>query len=202
MDLPFVYLASQSPRRRELLNQLHIPHELLVADADEDVETLEARLGDETPRAYVRRVTRMKALAARERLERRGLPDAPILVGDTTVAVEQDILGKPRDADDARRMLTALSGRVHRVLTAVAVVQGTRLEEAICESRVRFRALTAGDIDGYLATDEPWGKAGAYAIQGRAAAFIDRISGSHSGIVGLPLYETTELLKRFGVAPS
>ena len=201
MDTPFVYLASQSPRRRELLDQLHIAHRLLPADADEDVEALEVRSGSESPRAYVRRVTRLKAAAARDRLERRGLPDAPILVGDTTVAIEQEMLGKPINADDARRMLASLSGRVHRVLTAVAVVHGPRLEESLSESRVRFRVLSADDIDAYLATDEPYGKAGAYAIQGRAAAFIDRISGSHSGIVGLPLYETTQLLHRFGIDP-
>ena len=197
----FVYLASQSPRRRELLAQLHIAHEPLPADADEDVEALEVRLGQESPRAYVRRVTRLKAVAARDRLLRRELPDAPILVGDTTVAIAQCILGKPHDADDARRMLESLSGRAHRVLTAIAVVQGERIEEALSESRVRFRTLTPDDIDGYIATGEPFGKAGAYAIQGRAAAFVERIAGSHSGIVGLPLYETMQLLHRFGIDP-
>ncbi len=198
---PFVYLASQSPRRRELLEQLHVAHTVLPPDEDEDVEALEARRGSESPRAYVRRVTRLKAEAAVHRVARRGLPDAPILVGDTTVAVEQDILGKPVDADDARRMLQRLSGRAHRVLTAVAVARGSRIEEALSESRVRFRSLTAEDIDRYLAHGEAFGKAGAYAIQGRAAAFVERISGSHSGIVGLPLYETMQLLHRFGIDP-
>jgi septum formation protein len=201
VSVPFVYLASQSPRRRELLAQMHIAYELLPADADEDVEALEVRIGHESPRAYVRRVTRLKAMAARDRMLRRTLPDAPIVVGDTTVAIAQRILGKPDDADDARRMLESLSGRSHRVLTAVAVVQGTRIEEALSESRVRFRMLTTDDIDAYIATGEPFGKAGAYAIQGRAAAFVERIVGSHSGIVGLPLFETMRLLHRFGIDP-
>jgi septum formation protein len=200
-SVPFVYLASQSPRRRELLAQVHIAYETLPADADEDVEALEVRIGHESPRAYVRRVTRLKAMAARDRVLRRALPDAPILVGDTTVAIAQRILGKPDDADDARRMLESLSGRAHRVLTAVAVVQGTRIEEALSESRVRFRQLTSNDIDAYIAIGEPFGKAGAYAIQGCAAGFVERIVGSHSGIVGLPLFETMQLLHRFGIDP-
>ncbi|MEO8935272.1 MAG: Maf family protein [Burkholderiaceae bacterium] len=197
----FVYLASQSPRRRELLEQLHIPHELLAPHGDEDVEALERRLGNESPRTYVRRVTRLKAEAAVRRLASRTLPVAPILVGDTTVAIDQEILAKPADADDARRILAALSGRAHRVLTAVVVVGQGRMEEALSESRVRFRTLTPADIDAYITSGEPFGRAGAYAIQGRGAAFVERISGSHSGIVGLPLYETIQLLHRFGIQP-
>jgi septum formation protein len=197
----FVYLASQSPRRRELLEQLHVPHEILAHDPDEDVEALEVRLGDESPRRYVRRVTRLKAETAVRRLARRSLPVAPILVGDTTVAIGQQILAKPEDADDARRILLTLSGRSHRVLTAVAVAGDGRIDEALSESRVRFRTLTATDIDRYIASAEPFGRAGAYAIQGRSAAFVERISGSHSGIVGLPLYETIRLLHRFGIEP-
>ncbi len=198
---PLLYLASQSPRRRALLDQLEIDHVVLPADDGEDVEALEQRVGNESPRAYVRRVTRLKAEAALQRVARRGLAPAPVLVGDTTVAVDQTIVGKPADVDDARRMLQMLSGRSHRVLTAVAVAQGGRIEEALSESRVRFRRLSADEIDAYLATEEPYGKAGAYAIQGRAAAFVARIAGSHSGIVGLPLYETMQLLHRFGIAP-
>ena len=197
----FVYLASQSPRRRELLTQMHVAHQVLAADDGEDVEAIERREGDETPRAYVRRVTRLKARAALARLRRRSLPDAPILVGDTTVAIGRTILGKPEDADDARRMLARLSGRAHRVMTAVAVIHGECLAEALSESRVRFRVLDDGDIDRYVATGEPFGKAGAYGIQGRAAGFVERIAGSHSGIVGLPLYETLALLRRFGIDP-
>ena len=197
----FVYLASQSPRRRELLDQMHVAYETLPPRDDEDVEALEVRIGDETPRAYVRRVTRLKAHAAAARLFVSGRASAPILVGDTTVALDQAILGKPSVAVDAGRMLRELSGRAHRVLTAVAVIDGDRLEEALSESRVRFRVLTDADIDDYVATGEPFGKAGAYAIQGRAARFVERIAGSHSGIVGLPLYETMQLLHRFGVDP-
>jgi septum formation protein len=202
MNAPgFVYLASKSPRRSDLLAQLHIPHVVLAADDDEDTEALEVRIGHESPRAYVRRVARLKANAALARIERRGLTPAPVLVGDVTVAIEQTILGKPTDVDDARRMLRLLSGRPHRVLSAVAVADDDRREEALSESRVRFCVLTADDIDRYVVTDEPYGKAGAYAIQGRAAAFVERISGSHSGIVGLPLFETMELLRRFGIEP-
>ena len=196
-----LYLASQSPRRRDLLDQLGIEHVVLAADDGEDVEALERRLGGESPRAYVRRVTRLKVEAAVRRIERRHLPPAPVLAGDTTVAIGSTILGKPLDADDARRTLRLLSGRTHCVLTAVAVARGVRVEEALSASRVRFGSLSDDDIDAYLATPEPFGKAGAYALQGRAAAFVERIAGSHSGIVGLPLYETMRLLRRFGIEP-
>jgi len=195
----FIYLGSQSPRRRALLEQLGIANIVLSPDLDEDPESLEVRLGHETPRVYVRRVARLKAEAASRRIVRHALPPAPVLVGDTTVALGQEILGKPVDAADARRMVAALSGRAHRVLSAVVVADGPRFEEDLSESRVRFRVLTHDEIDRYVATDEPYGKAGAYAIQGRAAAFVERISGSHSGIVGLPLFETMRLLRRFGI---
>ena len=201
LSVPFVYLASQSPRRRALLEQVEIPHVVLPPGPDEDAEALEVRHGDESPRAYVRRVTRLKAEAALRRVEARGLRSAPVLVGDTTVAIGRAMLGKPDDRDGARKMLAALSGRVHRVLSAIAVADGTRIDEAISTSRVRFRVLDDHDIDRYVATDEPYGKAGAYAMQGRAAAFVERISGSHSGIVGLPLFETMQLLERHGIAP-
>ncbi len=199
--MPFVYLASHSPRRRELLELLRVHHELLVADDDEDIEALEAVQPLETPRAYVRRVTSLKGHAAVDRLRRRSLPPAPILVGDTTVALERAILGKPADEDDARRMLTMLSGRTHRVLTAIAVADDSRMEMALSESRVRMRVIDVDEIDAYVASGEPLGKAGAYAIQGRAATFVEHIAGSHSGIVGLPLFETAQLLKRFGIVP-
>jgi len=199
--LPFVYLGSASPRRRELLQQIGVAHALLLPDEDEDAEALEVRAGQETPRAYVRRVARLKGAAAMRRLARRGLPVAPILAGDTTVAIGQTILGKPADADEARAMLAHLSGRTHRVLSAVVVMDGLRSEEALSESRVRFRAITAAEIEAYVDSGEPFGKAGAYAIQGRAAEFVERIAGSHSGIVGLPLFETMGLLRRFGITP-
>ncbi len=198
---PVLYLASQSPRRAELLTQLGIPFSLLLPDDDEDAEALEERLEHETPRAYVRRVTRLKADAALRRIARHGLPEAPVLSADTTVALGRCILGKPVDRDDARGMLRRLSGRVHRVLTAVVVADATRFDEALSESRVRFRRLHDDEIDRYVASGEPFGKAGAYAIQGRAAGFVERIGGSHSGIMGLPLYETTTLLRRFGIEP-
>lgn len=192
----FVWLASQSPRRQELLRQVGLPFGLLAPGPDEDAEALEAVRAGESPTQYVERVVLSKAHAARERRIARGLRDAPILVADTTVAVGGTILGKPADDDDAKRMLRLLSGRGHRVLTAVAVVRGARIERATNVSRVRFARLDAGDVDAYVATGEPRGKAGAYAIQGRAAAFVRRIEGSHSGIMGLPLHETTTLLRR------
>jgi septum formation protein len=196
----FVWLASQSPRRQELLAQIGVRFEMLVPDASEDAESLEAHRTGESPTRYVERVVRDKAAAARARLAARGLPDAPILVADTTVAIGGTLLGKPLDDDDARRMLRALSGRGHRVLTSVAVVRGARVAQATCVSRVRFARLSPADIDAYVATGEPRGKAGGYAIQGRAAAFVRRIEGSHSGIMGLPLHETALLLRRSGIA--
>ncbi len=191
----FIYLASQSPRRQELLQQLGVPFKLLLADASEDAEALEALLPNETPRHYVQRVTALKAGAAVVRLKQRGWPAAPILTADTTVALGRHILGKPANAAEAGAMLQALSGTTHRVLTALAVTNGRKLGLAVSESRVRLRALTPREIKDYVATGEPFGKAGAYAIQGRAAAFVEHISGSHSGIVGLPLFETAALLK-------
>jgi septum formation protein len=191
-----VYLASQSPRRAQLLDQLGVRHELLLADGDEDAEALEAGRRGELPAAYVERVTRTKLAAARQRLQVRALPDAPILAADTTVALGARILGKPADAAHARAMLTALSGRTHRVLTAVAVASGRRTLFALCVSRVHFATIAAAEIEAYVASGEPFGKAGAYAIQGRAAAWIERIAGSYTGIMGLPLYETAQLLHR------
>lgn len=199
---PFVYLASASPRRRDLLTQMGIPHVLLTPDASEDAEALEAAIPGESPRGYVRRVARLKADAASRRMLVRGLPPAPILTADTTVAIGRRLLGKPVDADDARAMLRDLSHRTHRVLSAVVVTDGRRQAEALSQSRVRFRRLDDADIEAYVASDEPFGKAGGYAIQGRAAAFVARISGSHSGIVGLPLFETIALLAEFGIGPA
>jgi septum formation protein len=193
---PFVWLASQSPRRQELLRQLGVPFELLAPGPDEDAEALEAVCQGESPTRYVERVVLAKAQAAAARRVARGLADAPILVADTTVAVGGTILGKPADDADAKRMLRLLSGRGHRVLTAVAVVRGARIERATNVSRVRFARLSADEVDAYVASGEPRGKAGAYAIQGRAAAFVRRIEGSHSGIMGLPLHETSTLLRR------
>lgn len=200
----FIYLASQSPRRKQLLEQWGVRCELLLPDADEDVEALEAVKGAEAPAVYVQRVTLLKLQASVERLRRRGLPLAPVLCADTTVALGRRILGKPADAADARRMLADLSGRQHRVLTAVAVARpsargAVRQWAAVSASQVAFDAWSAADIRRYVASGEPMGKAGAYAIQGAAALHIRHISGSYSGIMGLPAHETAQLLRAAGV---
>ncbi len=191
----FIYLASQSPRRSQLLTQLGIAHELLLPGAEEDAEALEAVVPHEAPKAYVQRVTQLKLKAALLRLEQRGLPQAPVLCSDTTVALGRTIYGKPADAADAARMLRALSGQTHRVITAVAMGLGDRVLTACSESRVTFATLSDADISTYIASGEPMGKAGAYAVQGGAAAFISKMSGSYSGIMGLPLFETAQLLR-------
>ena len=199
MTSQFIYLASQSPRRRQLLEQLGVKYELLLPDDAEDTESIEAAVGGEAPATYVKRVTGLKLDAALARLERRRLPAAPVLCSDTTVALARTIYGKPEDEADARRMLRELSGKTHRVLTAVAIAVGGRRLEAVSDSRVTFAALSAAQIAAYVASGEPMGKAGAYAVQGRAAAFIPRISGSYSGIMGLPMHETAQLLRAGGV---
>jgi septum formation protein len=198
LNSPFIYLASQSPRRRQLLEQLGVRHELLLPDADEDAESIEAVQSGESPTAYVQRVTQLKLDAAVLRLKRRGLPPAPILCSDTTVALGRRIYAKPDDPADARRMLAELAGHSHRVLTAVAVAAGKRRQQALSVSRVTFAALSQRQISDYVASGEPLGKAGAYAVQGRAAAFICHISGSYTGIMGLPVFETAQLLKSIG----
>jgi septum formation protein len=198
-SMSFIYLASQSPRRAQLLGQLGVRYELLLADDDEDAEALEAIRGAEGPAAYVQRVTALKLDAAVERRKRRGLPEAPVLCADTTVALGRAILGKPEDAADARRMLGLLSGTTHRVLTAVAAQHGRCRAAALSVSRVRFAPLTRAQIARYVEGGEPLGKAGAYAIQGAAAAFVEYIGGSYSGIMGLPMFETAQLLQRAGL---
>ena len=196
----FVYLASQSPRRRQLLEQIGVRHELLLADAaEEDAEALEAERRGELPLAYVRRVTQAKLDAAQSRLRRRGLPAAPVLCSDTTVALGRRIHGKPLDAADAADTLRQLSGRTHRVITAVAVGLGEVQRLAVSESRVSFGEIDEAALERYVAGGEPFGKAGAYAIQGAASVWVSRIAGSYSGIMGLPLYETAQLLRAFGV---
>lgn len=194
----FVYLASQSPRRRQLLEQLGVRYELLLPDENEDAEALEAVLKNEAPAAYVKRVTNLKLDAAVARLEKRKLKPAPILCSDTTVALGRKIYGKPEDAQDARRMLAELSGHTHRVLTAVAIQSGRKRFDALSISKVTFEAMTQKQINAYVATGEPLGKAGAYAVQGGAALYIKRIDGSYSGIMGLPIRETALLLKAAG----
>jgi len=196
----FVYLASQSPRRRQLLEQIGVRHEPLLADADEDVEALEATRTGELPARYVERVTRAKLAAAIARHARRALAPAPIVCADTAVALGTTILGKPVDADDAARTLALLSGRTHRVLTAVAVAANGRSRLLVNVSRVRFATIARERIARYVASGEPFGKAGAYAIQSAAATWIERIDGSYTGIMGLPLHETAVLLAWAGVA--
>jgi septum formation protein len=193
----FVYLASQSPRRRQLLDMLGVKHELLLPGPHEDTESLEAVLPGEAPARYVQRVTALKLDAAIARMKQRGLAPAPVLCSDTTVALGRTIYGKPEDERDAARMLRELSGRTHRVLTGVAIQSGRKRIAALSDSRVTFAAMTPAQIRAYVATGEPMGKAGAYAIQGRAAAYISHISGSHSGIMGLPMFETANLLRQF-----
>ena len=198
----FIYLASQSPRRKQLLEQWGVRCELLLPDADEDVEALEAVRPGEAPTAYVQRVTGLKLQASLARLQRRGLPPAPVLCADTTVALGRRILGKPADAAEARRMLTDLAGQRHRVLTAVAVGKpgkGDRSWSALSASWVTFEPLSAAQIRRYVDSGEPMGKAGAYAIQGRAGLWVSHISGSYSGIMGLPAHETAQVLHAAGV---
>ncbi len=199
----FIYLASQSPRRKQLLEQWGVRCELLLPDASEDAEALEAVLPGEAPAAYVQRVTGLKLQASLARLKRRGLPGAPVLCADTTVALGRRILGKPGDAAEARRMLADLAGRRHRVLTAVAVGRlGARTDRtwaALSTSWVSFEALSAARIRRYVDSGEPMGKAGAYAIQGQAGLWVSHISGSYSGIMGLPAHETAQVLAAAGV---
>ncbi len=193
--LDFVYLASQSPRRRELLDQLGVRWRLLLPGDAQAAEALEAVLPGEAPARYVRRVTALKLDAAVQRLQAEGGAGAPLLCADTTVALGRRILGKPQDAREAAAMLRVLSGQTHRVITAVAVQHGSWRGQAASDSRVRFAPLGEADIAAYIASGEWQGKAGGYAVQGRAAAFIAHISGSYSGIMGLPLFETAQLLR-------
>jgi septum formation protein len=202
-NVSFIYLASQSPRRAQLLEQIGVPFRVLAPQGSQEswaLEALEAERPGEPPARYVRRVTLLKLAAAARRIRDQGLPPAPLLCADTTVALGARICAKPRDARHAAAMLRALSGREHRVLTAVAV-QGAQgvTHVALSASRVRFAALNCADVAAYVASGEWQGKAGGYAVQGRAAAFIAHISGSYSGIMGLPLHETALLLLRVGV---
>jgi len=195
-----IYLASRSPRRRELLAQIGVRFHLLLfrARPEADVELGETPLEAESPRAYVERLARAKAEAGWRRLRERNLPPAPVLAADTTVALDGHIFGKPADRREAAAMLAALSGRRHEVLTAVALKYEGRVAGALSASEVEFRPLGEDEIRQYLATGEADDKAGAYAIQGRAAQFVSELCGSFSGVAGLPLYETAQLLERLG----
>lgn len=195
-----VYLASRSLRRRELLRQIGVSFEvLLLREAPGRVTDLdEAPYSGEDPVHYVQRIAHGKADAAWRRLTQRRLMRYPLLSADTTVAIDAEILGKPADRDEAAAFLRRLSGRWHDVHTAVAVAMEGRVEAVVSSTRVEFRPLEEREIQAYVATNEPIDKAGAYAIQGRAALFVRSISGSYSGVMGLPLFETGELLARFG----
>ncbi len=196
----YIYLASQSPRRQELLKQMGVSFEMLVAQAGEDTESIEIPLPSERAREYVERVTLAKSALALERWRKSNKAWAPILCADTTVSLPQhpkgEILGKPADAADATRILEMLSGQAHEVLTAVALTINPE-EKPLClvqVSQVEFSHLTGEQIAGYIASGEPFGKAGAYGIQGRGGAFIPSIKGSYSGIMGLPIFEVSQLL--------
>ena len=197
-----IYLASRSPRRRELLAQIGVKFEPLLfrEGPRQDADTDEAVRPTEQAEEYVRRVTRLKAEAAWQRIVmRRGLQRRAVLAADTTVALGGEILGKPTDRADAERILGLLAGTQHRVLTAVCVTFEQRFEMVVSESLVTFAPLDDARIAAYVQSGEPFDKAGAYGIQGRAGAFVERIEGSYSGVMGLPLYETAELLRKFGI---
>jgi septum formation protein len=198
-DRPWLYLASQSPRRRQLLEQWGVDCRLLVAAPEEDAESLEQVVPGETPAHYVRRVTRLKLKAALGRLKARDLPPGLVLCADTTVALGPTILGKPESPIHAAQMLDQLGGRSHQVLTAVAVGCSGKIHQALSRSVVRFKALSADEIERYVATGEPMGKAGAYGIQGLAGLWVQRMSGSYTGIVGLPAFETAQVLQAAGL---
>ena len=198
MEHSFIYLASQSPRRKQLLEQIHVPYRLLLPQSNENAELLEVENKGELPHAYVQRVTNLKWQAAQQLRVELSLPDALILCSDTTVALNQKILGKPRDGKDAIDFLSQLLGQTHVVLTAVMLGHQNKQKQAISESQVTFANLSDAQIKNYVASQEPMGKAGAYAIQGLAGTFIQHIAGSYSGIMGLPLYETSQLLRDFG----
>jgi septum formation protein len=187
-----LFLASQSPRRRQLLEQLDVPFTVV------DVDVAEVRGSNELPRDYVSRVARDKAVAGLAVL---GDADAIVLGADTEVVLDDDVFGKPADAADARAMLHRLSGRTHEVISALWAVGNRMQHSAVCVSRVRLATLTQAQIDAYVATGEPFGKAGAYAIQGRGAALIEHLEGSYSGVMGLPVFETARVLRHMGVMP-
>ncbi|MYM34043.1 septum formation inhibitor Maf [Duganella sp. FT94W] len=196
-----IYLASKSPRRRELLRQVGIDFELLLlrSDGPRGADVTEEVLPDEAPLDYVARVAKEKAAFAADLVIKRRMTPRPVLSADTTVTIDGAILGKPANAAEASAMLQQLSGRTHQVLTAIAVQSADFAAQITQVSEVRFGVLSPAAIAAYCATPEPYDKAGAYGIQGPAAAFIEHIAGSHSGIMGLPIYETVQLLRQAGL---
>jgi len=200
LNEPRIYLASRSPRRRELLTQIGVRFDLMLfrTPPRADAETDETPLPGEDPLAYAKRVASAKAAYGAKLIATRKLPSRPILAADTTLDVDGEIVGKPLDTDDAAAILQRLSGRTHRVITAIALAVSDEIECVANVSDVKFRQLDGEEIRRYATSHEPLDKAGAYGIQGRAAMFVEEIRGSHSGIVGLPLCETTLLLRKFG----
>jgi septum formation protein len=196
-----IYLASKSPRRRELLRQIGVDFEILMLrDTPGRAEAVSEILHpNEDPEVYARRVAREKGEAGWQTVLGRKLPLRPVLSADTTVSIDGKILGKPSDANEAMKMLRWLSGRTHHVLTAITVTAEGKMSEALSRSEVRFAHLDETSLRAYCATKEPYDKAGAYGVQGYAAQFIEFISGSYSGIMGLPLFETSRLLQRVGI---
>jgi septum formation protein len=199
-ERPSVYLASKSPRRQELLRQIGIEFEelLLREAAGRRRDVLEVPRKDEPPLDYVKRIARTKAAVGWHRMGRRGLPAKPVLAADTEVVLDAGVLGKPEDSASAVQMLERLSGRSHEVITAVAARWNAQIVLGVARSQVSFRALSRDEIERYIATGEPFDKAGGYAVQGRAAIFIRRLEGSYSGVMGLPLYETAEIFSKIG----
>jgi len=195
-----VYLASRSPRRQELLRQIGVAFdELRLRTAPgRHRDVIEEALDGEPAMHYVERIARAKASMGWKRMTERMLAPRPVLGADTEVVLDDVIFGKPADVDAARTMLAKLSGRQHEVVTAVALRWNDDVEVAVSVTQVTLRKLSAGEIERYIETGEPFDKAGGYAIQGRAAAFITRIEGSYSGVMGLPLAETAALLARVG----
>ncbi|HEY8085807.1 MAG TPA: Maf family protein [Methylophilaceae bacterium] len=191
--MPKIYLASRSPRRGEILRQIGVDFEVLPSDIDESV------LPGEAPEQYVLRLAREKALACIQVISRRGLPAMPLLAADTSVCVDSEILGKPENNEHAAAMLRLMSGRRHITHTGVAVAHGDRIEVLLSSTQVEMKQLSEVEIAAYVASGEPEGKAGAYGIQGLAGSFISRIEGSYSGVMGLPVFETVQLLNQFGI---
>lgn len=194
MHFPFIYLASASPRRHELLTQMGVPHTVVNVPAPPGED--EPQLPGEHPHDYVERTAHDKARQAMHWLEHQpGLPQAPVLTADTTVILGDTLLGKPADLNDAARILRTLSGQTHEVRTAVVLAHQGHLESVVSVSRVRFQKLTDAEIDGYCASGEPLGKAGAYGIQGLGGIFVEHLDGSYTGVMGLPVHETAQLLR-------
>jgi septum formation protein len=198
-----LYLASRSPRRRELLHQIGIDFDTVVFRDGKraDSETDETPMSGESPVDYVERVARAKAMHGMTIVEERRLPMRPVLAADTTLELDGEIIGKPVDMADAAAILRRLSGRTHRVLTGVAIGHQRRIEYLLSTSEVRFRKIDDEEIRHYVISGEPMDKAGAYGIQGRAGLFVEHLSGSYTGVMGLPVCETGELLKKLGFRP-